>query len=364
MMLYGLVAFITFVLSFFLSEIMRRFCLKVGLVDDPNIESHRRQHKQPIPFGGGLAISITVAVIVSFLTWQGSLVIQYLEVSHVIGLLTGMMVLLVGGTYDDRYGLPIIIKLFLPILAATVVVMSGVGVNFITNPFGGVIRLDGIKFELFTLWGQTFVFTLFADLLTIAWLTILMYTTKLLDGLDGLVSSVTVVGATILFFLSLTAAVLQFDTALLLVIVAASFIGFLPYNWNPAKMFLGDAGSLVAGYLLGVIAIIAGGKIATTALVLGLPVIDAIWVIGYRMFWERKSPLSADRRHLHFRLLDAGFSVKQVVILFSVASALFGSVAIFMPTTGKIITFGVLFASAIAVILFIHFSTTDKNETY
>lgn len=363
MIIYALAAIIAVASSFILSELMRRLCLRVGLVDDPKIEAHRRQHKQVVPYGGGLAIAITIVAVVALFTWQGSLVQQYIELSHVVGLLVGMLVLLIGGSYDDKYGLPIVVKLLLPIVAATVVVMSGVGVNFVTNPFGGVIRLDSIKINLFTLFDQPFVFTVFADILTVTWLTVLMYTTKLLDGLDGLVSSVTFVGATILFFLSLTAAVLQFDTALLLVIIAAAFLGFLPYNWNPAKMFLGDAGSLLAGYLLGVVAIIAGGKIATTALVLGLPVVDAVWVIAYRMFWERKSPLSADRRHLHFRLLDAGFSVKQVVVLFSFASVLFGSVAIFMPTTGKIITFGILLVCALMAILFIHFSTTEKNAT-
>lgn len=348
--------------SYLLTIVVRKIAISRKLVDDPNIEPDRRQHKQPIALGGGIAIGLTIFLVAGVLWWTGNLTTQFINDKQLLGFLLGILVLLIGGTLDDKYGLPVWVKIILPIIAAGVVVSAGVGVNFITNPMGGVIRLDSLKIELFNWQGVPYYFNVWADLLTVAWLTLLMYSTKLLDGLDGLVTGVTAIGAAVLFFLSLSAVVLQFDTALLAIIVSAAFIGFLPNNWNPARIFLGDSGSLLAGYTLGVIAIIAGGKIATTALVLGLPVIDAIWVVGYRLFWLKKSPFSADRQHLHYRLLDTGFNVKQVVMMFYAISLAFGMAALFMETGGKIITFTLLTIISFSAIGIINYVTVNKTN--
>jgi UDP-GlcNAc:undecaprenyl-phosphate GlcNAc-1-phosphate transferase len=360
-MIYLAGASLSFLISYGSAWLVKIFATKLQLVDNPEIEPIRRQHKKPIPLGGGIAIAISLILCIIFFWYEGSLVQEFITSKQLIGFLIALLILLIGGTLDDKFGLPVLAKICLPILAATTVVSSGIGVNFITNPLGGVIRLDELKFLLISWNGVPYYFTVWADLLTIGWLTTLMYTTKLLDGLDGLVTGITIIGAVILFFLSLTAVVLQFDTALLLVILAGSFAGFLPHNWNPAHIFLGDSGSLIAGFTLGVIAIIAGGKIATTVLVLGLPAIDAICVVGYRAFWQGRSPFSADRQHFHFRLLDAGFSVKQVVLLFYIVAIAFGSSAIFLETTGKIFTLIMLFITSILAIVFVNYLT--KHET-
>lgn len=361
-MIYLVAVAVTSVLSFSLAYLIQNKALLWGLIDNPQVEAERRQHKNPIPLGGGIAIAIAILISIFLFWWQGDLAAQFIDSKQLLGFAMGLILLVIGGTYDDKFGLPTWLKIMLPITAATAVVAGGIGVHFITNPFGGVLRLDQIKLLLFT-WGDTtYYFTVFADLLTIVWLTLLMYTTKLLDGLDGLVTGITIIGAIILFFLSLTAVVLQFDTALLLAIVAAAFVGFVPYNWHPAKVFLGDAGSLIAGYSLGVIAIIAGGKIATTALVLGLPVIDALWVVGYRIIKLKKSPFNADRQHFHFRLLDAGFSVKQVVGLFYLAALCFGGAALFMSTIGKAITFIVLVILSLLAIVFVNYTTEHETN--
>lgn len=342
---------IVFLLSFLVVFLSTPFWAKLAeyahIVDDPRIDPERRVHKKPIPLVGGVAIGVTLFFGVLVMWYFGLLTQSYITDSQVLGLMAGIVIILIGGVYDDKYKLPNFVKLLLPIAAATAVVAGGVGVNFITNPAGGVIRLDAWQWPLWTLGGQQFYFNWGADLFTIGWLTLMMYTTKMLDGLDGLVTGITVIGATILFFLSLSAIVLQFDTAYLLAIIAGVFAGFWPYNWQPARFFLGDAGSLLAGYVLGVVAIIAGGKIATTVLVLGLPVIDALWVVFNRVVVLRKSPLSPDRNHLHFRLLDAGFSVKQAVLLFYGVSLLCGGAAIFMLTRGKTLALIILVITCI-----------------
>lgn len=360
-MIYALSALVSILFSFFLSWFLIKKAQKFHLLDNPTIDAARRQHKNPTPLVGGLAIVATIVVVILYFIWQGDLLGEFLGGKQIIGLVVGLCILMLGGLYDDKYGLPVALKILLPISAASVAVASGIGVNFITNPLGGVVRLDQVKIMLFVWQGVPYYLNLYADLFTVIWLTMLIYATELLDGLDGLVTGVTFIGAMTLFFLSLSAPVLQFDTALLLVIVAGAFLGFLPFNWNPARAFLGNVGSASAGYILGIIAIIAGGKIATTALVFGLPIIDAFWVVFYRVFWLHRSPLVADRNHLHFRLLDAGFSVKQVVLMFYSATLALGLAAVTMQTTGKIVTLGLLIVISLAVIYFVHF-VTSKNE--
>jgi len=170
----------------------------------------------------------------------------------------------------------------------------------------------------------------------------MMYTTKLLDGLDGLVSGITVVGSFIIFGVAMSKNVAQPNTALLALILGGAFLGFLIFNWRPAKIFLGEGGSLFAGLILGTLAIISGSKIATTLLIMGIPILDVVWVIGRRFFNKRAVSLG-DRKHLHFRLLDAGFSHQRAVIFYIFLTALFGSLALVLQTFGKLIALLILF---------------------
>jgi UDP-GlcNAc:undecaprenyl-phosphate GlcNAc-1-phosphate transferase len=180
-----------------------------------------------------------------------------------------------------------------------------------------------------------------ADFLTFIWLMGMMYTTKLLDGLDGLVSGITIIGALIIAAISLNKVVAQPNTALIAIILAGAFLGFLIFNFHPAKIFLGEGGSLFAGLMLGVLAIISGSKIATTLLIVGIPILDVLWVIGRRVFTRKPLGL-ADKKHLHFRLLDVGFSHRQAVIFLYVLTALFGVAALFLQTFQKLIALIIL----------------------
>jgi UDP-GlcNAc:undecaprenyl-phosphate GlcNAc-1-phosphate transferase len=227
-------------------------------------------------------------------------------------------------------------------LAVIAVITSGVGISYITNPLGGMVQLDNFNLKLFSISGIPYKITFFADIFTFIWLLGMMYTTKFLDGLDGLVSGVTTIGAVIIFFVSLMAEVSQPETAMLSIILAGACAGFLIWNFNPAKIFLGEGGSLFTGFMLGILSIIAGGKIATTLLIMGLPILDALFVILQRLLTRPQSIILADQKHLHFRLLGMGFSQKQAVLSLYLVTLVFGTSTIILKSQGKLLALGLL----------------------
>lgn len=330
--------------ALFLTPLVRTYAINHCLVDDPTIESHRRAHDRPIPLLGGLAVWLAIVIVIFFVLFlhQSYIVGPYLKSKFIIGIISASAFLTIGGYLDDRYHFRPRVSVWFPILAVLIVIASGIGINFITHPWGGVMRLDGWKIELLRYQGLPYYFNVGADILTFCWLMGMMYTTKLLDGLDGLTSGVAVIGAITIAALSLTAIVHQPDTALLAAIVAGAFFGFLRYNWFRASIFLGEGGSLLAGFMLGVLAIVAGGKIAATILVVAIPVLDVFWVIARRIFWEHKSITAADRKHLHFRLLDIGLTPRQTVLFFWSLSAIWGALALILQTRGKFFAFIIL----------------------
>ncbi|MFA7286546.1 MAG: MraY family glycosyltransferase [Patescibacteria group bacterium] len=322
------------VVQFFIL-LVRAYANSRHIVDDPTQDAARRMHTRPIPLLGGLAVFASIFTVAFYFGFiRTDLVTTYLNAGQLVWFFIGGFILMLGGYLDDRYGLPAPAKLALPVLASLAVVFGGIGVNFITNPFGGVWRIDQIKLPV-TLAEASYFVNLGSALFTVIWLSVLMYTTKVLDGLDGLVSGIGFIGAATIFTLCLLPPVLQPDTALFAAIIAGAFFGFLPHNWHPAKQFLGESGSLLAGYTIGVLSIIAGGKMATAALVMGLPLLDAFVVVVRRVL-ERKSIFSADRSHLHFVLVDLGLGVRGSVAVFFACSAAFGAAALFLQSTYKL----------------------------
>ena len=175
------------------------------------------------------------------------------------------------------------------------------------------------------------------------------YTTKLLDGMDGLVAGISAIAALVIFGLSLAPQVRQEQTALLAIIFAGSLLGFLILNFHPAKIFLGEGGSTLAGFMLAVLAIVSGGKIATTLLVMGLPLLDMVWVILLRLA-RRQSPFTGDRKHLHFKLIEIGLSEPQAVLLLYALTGIFGLSALFLQSRGKLIALVILIVVMLAMI--------------
>lgn len=339
----------TAVVSIATTVLVRQLALRWQLVDRP--DGGRKQHAAPAPLAGGVAVwfSFTVVVLITAFTTGG--VFGYsISLKQLLALLLGGLVLVVGGVADDRRSQPWQRQLLGPLLAIVIVIAGGIGVDKITNPLGGVLSLHWRDIVLFWWHGVAYKLTLWSDLFTVIWLLAMMLSAKLLDGLDGLVAGVGTIGSLAVFFLSTATRWYQPDTALLAIALAGACAGFLVLNFHPAKIFLGESGPLVIGFTLGVLSIIAGGKIATTLLVMGLPMLDVAWVMARRLLWERKNPFtSPDRKHLHFRLLTAGFSHRGAVLFLYALTAAFGSLTLVLQSQGKLVALGVLVVVMVGV---------------
>lgn len=324
-------ALITGGLTFYVKVLAER----MKLADFP---SPRKVHTKPIPRLGGVAIVIAFFMVVIGYTLASNR-LHFVPFTvwdfdkHLFGALIGAVVLLGAGIYDDIKGLKPWKKLIFQIVAALIVVMSGISISYLRLPGGTHLELTNWVVPVTILGQFHFSFVVWGDLLTIFWIVLLINTLNFLDGLDGLASGVSVICGISIFFLSLS--LMQPAAALLSLIFAGVVFGFLPWNFNPAKIFLGDSGSMFLGYMLGILSVISGGKVATAFLILGVPLLDVIWVIFRRIF-HGKSPFSADKLHLHHRILAAGFSQRQTVIFLYLVSAAFGIIAVLSGTQEKI----------------------------
>ncbi len=299
------------------------------IVDIPKVEK-RKIHKKKIPLGGGLAIFASFFILA--FAFHGELG-DHVTLTHIWALFFGGLVLMIGGILDDKYNLKAKQQIWFPVLAAVIVLLFKIGPEIITNPFGGVVELSVYA------WGN---YLTIANLLVFVWLMAMMFTTKLLDGLDGLVTGVVAIGAMMIFFLSLEPQWFQPDVAMLSILFAGSCVGFLVWNWHPAKIFLGEGGSLFTGFMLGSLAVISGSKIATALLVMGVPMLDIVRVIFLRIR-KGKPIFVGDSEHLHFRLLKSGMTQKQAVLLFYSLSFLFGITTLFLQSSQKLMALSFLF---------------------
>ncbi|USN53771.1 MAG: undecaprenyl/decaprenyl-phosphate alpha-N-acetylglucosaminyl 1-phosphate transferase [Candidatus Nomurabacteria bacterium] len=332
----------SFVLAALSTPLFRRIAYRFHLLDTPASAPERKLQTQPIPLLGGWAIFFSFTMVILLGAWLGWFQDGVISAKALYGVLLGGGLIMVGGTIDDKWGVGPAKQLIWSFLACAIVVVSGIGISFITNPFGGELRLDTLSWSVFTMNDISYQFVVWADLLTLAWLMGMMYTTKLLDGLDGLVSGVGAIASLILFGVTQLQDVQQATTGYIALALAGACLGFLIYNFSPAKIYLGQGGSLLIGFFLGVLSIVSGGKIATALLVMGIPILDVAWVILRRVIIEKRSPLSADRKHLHFRLLDVGFSHRGAVLFLYLLTALFGSATLFFRGVAKLYALGAL----------------------
>ena len=338
---------ITFVLAFIIAfsatPIARRIAVKVGAVDIP--KDDRRMHKKPIALMGGAAIIAGFVISVLFDSLSSSRIFS--PGRELLGLMTGVAIISVMGILDDIKTINYKIKLLFQITAAlSVVLISGTRIMMITNPFvsAGVSFLSpGISYPL-----------------TILWIVGITNAINLIDGLDGLAAGVASISSLSLFFVSILRPdilnpALTVYTAVITAALAGSTLGFLPFNFNPAKIFMGETGSAFLGFTLGVISIqgtlkgYAAISITIPLLVLGLPLFDTIFAILRRIL-QGKSIMQADRGHLHHRLMDMGLSQRQSVVIMYIASAALGLCAIVLADRGALSAIILLLSVSIFVI--------------
>jgi len=324
------------ILAIILTPLIKKLAEKFQILDEPACE--RKKHIKPIPLLGGLAIFLSFLITLISVWYLGWLNDGVLKSAQIFGIIFSGLILMLGGFLDDKYNLKPWQSFLFPVLSALVAVGFGIVVKYITNPFVAGTGPYGRALFYFDWFNLPISL---AAIFSFFWLLGMTYTTKFLDGLDGLVTGVGSIGAIILFLVSLFWDVPLSATSILCLILAGSLLGFLKYNFYPAKIFLGEAGSTLIGFMLGTLSIISGAKIATALLVMGLPILDVVFVVIGRVI-SHKHFYEGDRRHLHFRLLDIGFSQKQTVFLLYFLTLLFGSSAIFLQSQYKIVAIGVL----------------------
>jgi UDP-GlcNAc:undecaprenyl-phosphate/decaprenyl-phosphate GlcNAc-1-phosphate transferase len=340
---------IAVVVALVVTPLVRKFAFHVGAVDVPR--PPRNLHMKPTAKLGGIALLVATALSVGLYVWSGTIDHAIVPLHFFLAIGAGAVVLMIGGFLDDKYELsPGVLWLF-PALAALIVVMSGIGVGIhtLSNPFGAPFNLNFVLLGIPA--SGVFVWL---------WMMGMMFTTKFLDGLDGLVAGIGSIASLTLFFLSLSEKVNQPITATLAIILFGALLGYLVYAFHPASIFLGDGGSLYVGFMLGALSILLGGKIATAFLVMGIPILDVAWVILRRIV-TGKSPFKGDRLHLHFKLLDAGFTQKQSALILYFISALFGFTAVFLQSFGKLIALVFLFVVMGALVLLALYRQRPRN---
>lgn len=283
----------------------------------------RDVHKEPTPRVGGIAIVaafliVVLGVVLFQPSWLFFVTHQTLGIdSNLLGLILAVVLLAIVNVADDLKGVSVWVRLLLEVVAAVLIFSFGIRIPWLTSPFGGQVVLGGLEW-----------------LFVIVWLVGLSNVVNWLDGVNGLAAGVAAIALAILFFLSRRQEVAQYGSAMLSAIALGAVVGFLPFNIGRARAFLGDTGSVFLGFLIGVLAIISGGKVATAFLVLAIPFLDAVAVFGSRLL-HKQSPFQADRRHLHHRLLSLGLKQWQIVSLFYAVSLLFGLIALNTQTLGK-----------------------------
>lgn len=336
-----------FALTLILVPISMVFAKKYHLVDDPKKHKHPAiLHKKVIPRAGGLPIYLALVLASSF-------VLPFSQ--KLLGIYLGGLILVVVGLFDDRFDLSKSTKLLFQFLAAIVVVFSGVGIAYIANPLFAligneqwqVIRLDTVRWT-FNFWGEHSILV-FADLFAIFWIVWVINMVNFSSGVDGQMPGIVFVALMVIFAASLRFFPNdpgQLAVTMLALIGAGATLGFLIFNFYPAKIFPGDSGSYFLGFLIATIAILSGAKVGTAILVMAVPLIDGVFTIGRRLVSGR-SPFKGDRMHLHHRLLDLGWGQRRIALFYWLLCAILGAIALVLPTLPK------LFAGVVAAIIVI-----------
>jgi UDP-GlcNAc:undecaprenyl-phosphate GlcNAc-1-phosphate transferase len=325
---------LSFAVAFLITPVVRRLGERLDIVAVPG---GRRQHPGPVSKLGG------VVLFTAFLAGVG---LTYLlfppsgdDAVRLRGVVLGSLVIFLGGLLDDRFDLPPAVQFLIQCLGAAIAMSHIIFIEVFTNPlptadfwsapfWSDLFRLEG---NLIWIWRPAALFV------TTLWMVGFINTVNWLDGLDGLAAGVGTIAAVLFAWhsyrldLAGQEAVVAFPLAL-----AGALLGFLPFNFTPARIFLGTAGAYFLGYNLATMAILSPAKIATALLVLAIPILDSLWRVIDRLR-QGYSPFRGDRGHLHFLLADAGWPTNAIVLGYYGLTLLFGLVAIFATGLMKLV---------------------------
>lgn len=335
-LLIALAGLLAFVISYFFVPPVKRFAESVGAVDQPGA---RRIHDHPIPRMGGMAIVLAFMI---------SMILFVKVTKPVGGLMIGALMIALMGALDDIYDLNPWLKLAVQIGAALVAISQGVVLNGITNPFQD----------------STYGFTLslgenIGAFLTLGWLIVCTNAINLIDGLDGLAVGLTAIGAATMLIVSLLVA--DVNVTVILACLLGSCIGFMPYNLNPAKIFMGDVGAQTLGFVLGAASTLGLFKLhalitfLVPIMALAVPLADTAYAF-FRRILKGQSPFKADKGHFHHKLLALGLSQKQVVAILYSITGIMGLISILMTESDailKIVCTVLVFLIAVCIWIFV-----------
>ncbi len=310
---------------------------KFNLLDNPKIRLHpAHTQNRTVARAGGLPVFIAICL---------TLLIFIPFSKIILGILSGLTILVLIGLLDDKYqNFSPYLRLAGQFIAAFIVITTGIGINFITNPLGGIFHLDTIPF--------------LPAILGLIWIVWVMNMINWSKGVDGQMPGVVSVAAFILGLLSLKLNLLQdpsqIITAKLAFIVAGASLGLLIFNWHPAKIFPGFSGSCILGFMIALLAILTGAKLATAGLVLLIPATDFAYTF-FRRILQGKSPVWGDRGHLHHKLLEKGFTHSQISLFYIFGSGMLGAAALKLSSQGKLFAASLVALLILGIILWLNF---------
>lgn len=317
----GLALLTAAVLAFAVTPLVKRLAQKVGAMDIPT--DGRRMHHRPIPRMGGLAIFMAFLV--------STLLFAFPQIDREVrGILLGAVIVVILGVLDDIFTLHAGLKFVVQIAAAVVTVLHGCRIEH----FLGLQLATWLSYPV-----------------SVIWIVAITNAVNFIDGLDGLAAGVCAISAGAMLVVALLVA--DFMSAVMLAAIVGACVGFIPYNFNPAKIFMGDTGSTFLGFMLSTISIYGLFKMyaiisfAVPFLVLGLPIFDICFAVIRRVS-HGQSPMHADRGHVHHRLIDMGFSQKQAVAIAYMLSAILGMAAVVLTNDGE--TQALIFLAAVVVV--------------
>lgn len=333
--------FLSYLLALILGSLFTLVIIKIAkyynIVDQPDGKAGRKIHQLATPLLGGIAIFLAYFLVLFI--FSKSFLSGDLHLNHLLGFFFGALTISIGGFLDDKYNLSAGKQIIFPLLAVVMVILGGIEIARLSFPFGGIVSLSPyISYILLSFW-----------------LLGMMYTTKLLDGVDGLVSGIGLIASFIIFLFTLSSNYYQPDIAFAAIAFAGAISGFLIFNWHPAKIFLGEGGSLLIGYVLAVLSIISGSKIAMALLIMGIPILDVFWTITRRTLSGKNPFKFSDKKHLHHQLLSLGLSQKQTVLTFYSLSFVFGFLGLFLQSKGKLLALLFLVVLMFLIVLFFWF---------